>query len=97
MRRLFTSNKARSPPHKKEDHSLKNEALIAREFLTLGVSLEVLMNLPIDPEDDFQTVCEEIKKRTKETKGNRSLASHLLQDPKTKHLVAKADYFGRCF
>ena len=82
-----------SPSHKKEEPSLKNVALIEREFLTLGVSLEVLMNLPIDPDDDFQIVCEEIKKRTKETKGNRSLASHLLQDPETEHLVGKADYF----
>ena len=90
---VSTSNAA---PHEKEEKRQrlsKNEALIAKQFLTLGVSLEVLKSLPIDPEDDFQTVCEEIKNRTKETKGNRSLASHLLQDPKTKHLVGKADYF----
>ena len=73
--------------------SLQNETLIAREFLTLGVSLEVLSSLPVDPEADFNTVCEEIKKRTERTKGNRSLASHLSHDPKTSHLVGEADYF----
>ena len=73
--------------------SSKNEMLIGREFLTMGVSLDVLKNLPVDPQADFQEVCKEIKKRTEMTKGNRSLASHLAQDPKTKHLVGKADYF----
>ena len=71
----------------------KNEALIPKDFLTMGVSLDVLEYLPIDPEGDFNDVCKEIKTWTEKTKGNRSLASHLLQDPKTKHLVGKADYF----
>jgi hypothetical protein len=73
--------------------SVNNEALIGQEFATLGVSLAFLNSLSVSPDASFEVVRDEVVKMTVKTKGNRSLASHLMQDPKTKHLVGKADYF----
>jgi tetratricopeptide (TPR) repeat protein len=70
-----------------------NEALLGEDFRTLGVSLAFLQSLRIKPDAGFEEVRRKIMKMTAKTKGNRSLASHLLQNPKTKHLVGKAEYF----
>ena len=59
-----------------------------------GVSLNYLKSLDIPPTANFQDTCNVVKKTTANSKGNRSLASFLLINPKTQSLVKTvADVF----
>jgi hypothetical protein len=70
-----------------------NAALIGETFLAKGVSLSYLKTLKVDPLEDFEAVQKHIKELTKDTKGNRSLVSHLVQNSSTEHWVGPASYF----
>jgi hypothetical protein len=72
---------------------LNNEALLGKQFATMGVSLAFLQCLQVPPDASFQEVRDVILRMTDNSRGNRALVSFLSQNPETKHLVGKADYF----